>query len=276
VLAVWAASPPACSNPCLDAARGARKACVSSAGGVFVDLIDGCLERDRVCLDACRMEQRDCVAATDLDAALATCQQEEAAAKQRCHDTFPLGSRKWKRCIYHAEADGSRCRRHAGRDARAALKSCRAAFQQCAGACGPGTPPGGAEQCKQDAKAALAGLLGDCKSSFQLQVSACIDRDPVCVQACGDERTLCRAPVAAALQAALAACQAQRDAAIAQCEADNPGGGTALEQCVETAQANAFACNDAALAAAAPGFAACTSAWAACIQACPAPSAGAG
>lgn len=132
-------------------------------------------------------------------------------------------------------------------------------------------PPGGARQCRQDAKDARAVLLDECKTNFQLSVSACIDKDATCVEDCGDARDLCRAPTGAAVEAAFDACKAQRNAAVAQCRADNPGGGTALEECIQTAQANAFACGDAALEAAAPGFAACTSAWVACIEACPAP-----
>jgi len=60
------------------------------------------------------------------------------------------------------------------------------------------------------------------------------------------------------LAAAMMACTAQEKAAAAACVQANPGGGSALDRCLTTAQANAFACREAALEAAGPGIAACT------------------
>jgi len=267
----WSApSMPACSDPCLDAARGSRKDCVSSAAGAFQQELDGCLEREQTCLDACRAEHEDCREATGLGDALAACQQTLAADKARCRERYLPGSRKRDRCIDQAQAHGFRCRRRVPREVRHALRDCRRAFVGCASACAPGGPPDGVEQCKDDADDDRQAAVEQCKSDFVLSASACIDKDATCVQDCGDARDQCNQPTQASFQAAYAACTSARNAALAQCQADFPDDGTALEQCLETAQATAFTCRDDALEAAMPGFAACGQAWAQCVQGCPA------
>ena len=60
--------------------------------------------------------------------------------------------------------------------------------------------------------------------------------------------------------------RAQEVAAIAACQA---AGGSGLEQCITTAQSDAFTCRDTAVDAAKPGFAACTQQHLGCVAACP-------
>ena len=103
-----------------------------------------------------------------------------------------------------------------------------------------------------------------------MTASGCINKDGTCVQGCGDARDACSAPTQSMLAAAMMACTAQEKAAAAACVQANPGGGSALDQCLTTAQANAFACREAALEAAGPGFAACTQQYLGCVKACPA------
>jgi len=261
----------ACSDPCLVASRSTRKSCVSSASGAFQSDLEGCLELDHACVDACRAERQDCRSATDLADEIAACQQALASDKATCGTRHRLGSRDWRRCIYRAETRSWRCTRDAPRMLRRALRACRRQFLVCTGACAPGVPPDGVAVCRQDAREARAQAVGQCQADFVLSASACIDRDAVCVDGCNGARSDCTAPVGAAFEAAYAQCTATRNAAVAACQAEFAGDQPALEQCIQTAQAAVFGCRDAALAAAQPGLTACTQTWAACVQACPAP-----
>ena len=258
-----------CSDPCLQAASSDYRECASSAEGAFLDGLGACLERDHECVNACRWTRRECRDSTGLGEEYARCRRELDAAKGRCRDRFPIGSRKRARCIDKAQVEHSRCRRQARRSGRRELAECAAGFRQCASACGVGAPPEGVDACKVDAKAAAQADLAGCKQVFQVTASGCVSRDAACVQACGDQRLACTAPTQATLQQALAACTAEAEAAIAACVAANPGGGTALDSCVETAQANATTCVDLALDAAGPGIGACVQPYAACVAACP-------
>lgn len=260
-----------CSDPCIQAARSAYLACASSATGAFTEALDGCLERDRTCIDACRADRQDCVGATSLGEDLAACQLELAAARDDCRTTFPLGSNRRKACLDRAQIGGFRCRRRAGARVRLELEACGASFVQCAEPCGPGEPPGGIGACRAEGRAAVEEALGLCKTTRKVTVSACLNKDLTCLQDCGDAQETCTAPTRASLDGALATCQAERDAAVAACQAENPGGGASLEDCIETAQADALACRDTALDASQAGFASCTTSYAGCVRGCPAP-----
>ena len=100
-----------CSDQCLQAARDARAECVSSASGAFTDAFDACLERDQECIDACRFQLGECRDSTGAGADLFACQLELKAAKDRCRNKFPLGSRRREICIDRAQIAGFRCRR---------------------------------------------------------------------------------------------------------------------------------------------------------------------
>src|SRR5262249_1765482 len=89
-------------------------------------------------------------------------------------------------------------------------------------------------------------------------------------QSCIDARATCTAPTQSALATAIAGCTSQLSAAAAACLAANPGGGPALDACIEAAQANATACRDAAIQDAAPGFAAGAGPYLVCVHGCPA------
>ena len=259
-----------CHDPCLQAARDARAECVSSASGAFTDAFGACLERDQECINACRFQLGECRDSTGAGADLFACQLELEAAKDRCRNEFPLGSRRREICINRAQVAGFQCRRTVLRNLRRALRDCRSAFGQCANACAPGGPPGGVATCKADAKAAHQADLASCKATYQVTASGCINKDVTCVQGCGDARDACSAPTQSMLAAAIMACTAQEKAAAAACVQANPGGGSALDQCVTTAQANAFACGQTALEAAGPGITACTQQHLGCVKACPA------
>src|SRR5690349_4363683 len=74
----------ACSDACLAAARADRTDCRSSAQGVFLDTVSGCVQQDVVCVDACRTDRQDCRDATTLGRDLAACDLRRDAAKSKC------------------------------------------------------------------------------------------------------------------------------------------------------------------------------------------------
>jgi hypothetical protein len=248
-------------------ARAALKDCSSSATGAFVTAIDGCLERDRTCLDACRSTRQDCRDGTDLGRALAACQVDLDVAQAKCSGI--LLPKRHVVCLFQAQIDGFQCRRTAFRDARQNLRACDAAFRQCAGACIPGAPPGGVGPCRADGRSAFKSVLAGCRRAYQVTASACINRDLTCTQQCIGARETCSAPTQATLTAALVSCVAEGSAAVTACSAANPGGGPPLQQCIMTAQASAFTCRDAALQASMAGFEACATQYAKCVYACP-------
>jgi hypothetical protein len=262
-----AASTRQCSDPCLQAARGAAKECTSSASGAFLTALDGCLKREHTCVDACRWNRQACRDDIGVGAELAACQLELAVARAECDRLLRPKARV--RCIYQAQVAGFRCRRQAFRRVRRDLLRCEAQFKQCADPCAPGGPPGGVSACKSQARAAFQSVVAGCRKSYQVTASACIDKDLTCAVDCVDARETCSAPTQATLDAALATCTAHEQAAAAVCVAANPGGGSALQDCITTAQANAFTCRDGALEAAAPGFAACAGQYVACVRGCP-------
>jgi hypothetical protein len=265
-----AAGTRACSDPCLGAARAERTDCTASASGVFLDATAACVDRDLVCVEACRSERQDCRDATTLGADLARCALEQDRAQLDCRVHRPLRPRRFAICVSRERVNGFRCRRDAFRAERAALASCRTSFSGCADACAPGGPAGGRGACRAEGKAALQDALGECKLAYRATASACIGRDVGCVQECVNARRTCNAPARAALDAVLAGCTATRDGAVAACDPANPGGGTAREACVRAARAAASECRQTALDASLPSFASCTAAYAACLRACPA------
>src|SRR5262249_46588874 len=111
--------------------------------------------------------------------------------------------------------------------------------------------------------------LASCKQTFQVSVSAYINKDLTCFQGCGDAREACAAPTQSMLAAAVAACTTKERMDVAACQTANPGGGTALDQCITAAKANAFACRDAAVNAASRTLQACAVRYVGCVRACP-------
>lgn len=270
VLWVPAAAPARqCSDPCLQAARSAYRACASSAMGAFLDALDGCLELDHECVSACRAGRQDCRDGTDAGAGLADCDVKLVADKDQCRNRFPPGSKPRAACIFRAEVAGFKCRTGVLRGVVQEVKACNAQFKQCVAGCGPGAPPGGADTCRGEAKGAFTSMLAECRLSRQVTVSGCLDKDLTCLQGCGDTSDVCTAPTLSTLAAAIAACTTQELAAVAVCHGANPGGGPALDQCITAAQASATTCRDAASQAAAPGLAVCAQQYVGCVRACP-------
>jgi len=262
-------TPHACSDPCLVAARAERADCRSSAHGVFLDAVSVCLQQDVVCVEACGTDRQDCRDATTLGRDLAACDARRDAAKAKCRIDHLLEPRRLVVCLKVAEIDAFRCKREATRALRDELRACRSTFRSCAGACGPGGPAGGTKECRADGKAAVVDAFDECRIAYRATASACINRDLACLQTCSDERETCDAPTRETLDAAIDVCVVARNDAVAACATANPGGGPALEACIQSAAATAFACREAAVNASLPGFTACTGTFAKCAHACP-------
>lgn len=258
-----------CVDPCIQAARGAHEECTTSAVGTYRDTLDGCLERDATCVAACRYERQECRDATSLGSDLAVCEAELIAAKDRCHSEFRPGSIRHARCIDRARVEGFRCRRRARGTARRGLAACRNAFGSCTEACGPGGPLEGVQECTAEAKTGLDAARDACRTAFHTTTAGCLNRDITCVQECVAVLDGCAAAARAIVDDAFATCAAERNAGLAACRAANPDGGQALEDCETAVTADAFACREAALEAAAPSFEACGTSYEGCVLACP-------
>jgi hypothetical protein len=269
ILAASAAVAKVDCAPCLRAARGALGECRSSATGAFVDARAGCLRRDPACVEACGSGELDCRDATGIGTALGACTSQLQAAKDGCRTRFLTESAKRENCVNQALVAGLECRNGARKSVRPALRSCRRTFESCAKLCGPGTPPLGFRICKARARTAFRAEFASCTGQFDVARAGCLFKDYTCVQGCGDADDACTAPVAAAFTAAVGSCVAQRAAAAATCRATYPAGGTPLDQCVSTAETDAFVCRVAARDAARPGLKACVRRSLGCIRACP-------
>jgi hypothetical protein len=173
--ALAASAPPSrpCSDPCFQAAKAEFRDCTSSAR--FLDAVDGCVERARTCVDACRTRRQDCRDGTGVGAELLACELERDAAKDRCRTRFPLGSRLREVCLSKADIRHFRCRKTVRRSFRRALRDCRQTFVQCAVACAPGQPAE-APDCAKRREGRARAALASCKLTFEVTARACSTR----------------------------------------------------------------------------------------------------
>jgi hypothetical protein len=153
--------------------------------------------------------------------------------------------------------------------AKVTSRRCRSALVDCARTCGPGALPGGPDVCQAAARSGFAAARGVCRTSFRVTTGGCLGKDITCVQDCVELRDACEAASRPILDGAIATCNAERNAGLTECKAANPEEGQALADCEDTVRANAFACREAALQAAAPGFGACATSHVARVRTCP-------
>src|SRR5262245_13170287 len=148
LLATSFARARVCSDSCLEAARGDYVTCREDARATFALAKQLCRDRDPACVQACAERQEDCSTAAGFGAALEACLGQRQAAIAGCVGRFAAGTKKRSRCLENARIAGFQCRRRARRAAAPALLQCRAEFEACARACGPGEPPRGARLCQ--------------------------------------------------------------------------------------------------------------------------------
>ena len=253
----WAA------DSCTQEARAEFQDCNIGCKDTFTTAKDGCFNKELLCVEACQGEREDCIDGTGLPAALAACDQQTQQAVQQCK-TAPDPAT----CEDQAELVGFQCRQAARKNP--AVKQCVKSFRGCIGACPPST---GQTQnpaaCRRAAQNAYLNCQSDCRTTFNVERGVCAGKSPTCVAACGVIRESCVTTVDGQLSAAITACDATRAQEVAQCKVLYPAGSSALAQCIENAQAQAFLCRDAAREQAQPQFHACEQSFMSCAQACP-------
>jgi hypothetical protein len=253
----WAA------DSCQQEARAEFQDCKIGCKDTFTTAKDSCFNKQLLCVEACQAGREDCIEATGLPAALAACDQQTQQAVQKCK-TSP----EPETCEDQAQLVGFQCRQAARKNP--AVKQCVKSFRGCITACPPST--GQAQNptaCRRAAQSAYLSCQGDCRTTFNVERGVCAGKSPVCVAACGVTRESCVTTVEDQLTAAIAACDATRDQEVAQCKVLYPPGSSALAQCIENAQAQAFLCRDAAREQAQPQSHACEQSFVSCVQACP-------
>ena len=260
---------------------------------------DACLNRDHICVEACRADRYDCRQATGFDDAIDACNATLAGAKATCRQNNAAGSPGRDMCIDQAQLVAFQCRDSAREAAKPALKDCRKQFKICATGCppAPAGAPADPAQCKLDAKTTYKDAQAACREDFQVQKDVCHNRDHTCVEQCRADRETCRAPVQTQLDSDIAACNAKKcvaganagasctaasecpasicqKPAVTNCDAlYGPNGSNPdpdnLDTCIDNAQAAAFECRDQANEDAHPGFENCRQTFQTCAQGCP-------
>jgi hypothetical protein len=265
------------TDPCRTDAREGFRTCKHECRDAFRQAKDTCSTRDPVCVDGCRTGRQACRAPfeAERDAAVAVCDATLHDAKQVCRGEFAEGTGELDGCIDQAQGVAFACRDAAREAVHDDLRACARTFRACViDTCPPEVPVDRAafRACRLDARDLMLGCLADCREAFQLDKDTCLDRDHACVEVCRAERTECRAPILAVLDAALAACTTDRQATVDTCRtlyaADTPE----RDACIDQAQLEAFACRDAAREIAKPDLRVCREAFVGCAQACPPPS----
>lgn len=126
-------------------------------------------------------------------------------------------------------------------------------------------------QCIGDAKVEAKECRRACATQFREAKDLCRNIDPVCGNACRDERVVCAAPFQAILTGCLEACaqEARRDKA-----ACPPSGDPARDACIDAAQVASFVCRDTCREnqTVRDGLSACRLAFRVCLDACPPPA----
>ncbi len=260
--AVWA-------NTCIMDARGELTDCQAGCLDDFQIAKDACINKDHPCVEACRAEREDCIAATGLQTALATCQTQTHAAILACKG----GSD----CIEQAQVVGFQCRLAARTAAKVPLKQCRVGFRTCVGACpvGTGTAAELPQTCRLAVRQDFRSCNKACRTTFQAEKDACLNRSHPCVDGCRATRETCDSATQGPLDQQIAQCNARRDAALANCKQIYPDGSQSQADCIENAEVAAFSCREDAREAARPGFAQCRKDFVACANGCPASPSGA-
>jgi hypothetical protein len=266
------ASAAHAGNPCIGEAVEQYGECQDQCREDFQIAKDGCLNRDHECVEVCRAERETCREESGIDAALALCNQDLRAAKQRCRDNNPPESPALDLCIDQAQVVAFQCRDGAREEARPALTLCAKQFKVCAKACPPPDPPSEAVdpvECKRTAKTIYKECRATCREDFQFQKDVCLNRDHACVEQCRADRDTCRQPFEDDLESDLAACGATRQLRVDNCKSTYAEGTPERDQCIDNAQVAAFQCRDAAREKARPGFEGCRLQFRTCAQGCP-------
>ncbi len=123
------------------------------------------------------------------------------------------------------------------------------------------------DPCIQAARATYRECLSSASGAFVDALGGCVERIPLCVDACRDEQQECRD--ATDLGSGLAACDADLAQARARCEARHPPGSIRFAICAYRARVEALRCRHRAARAVRSELRACRVAFRACVAGCP-------
>ncbi len=262
------------ARPCVREAKRDAKDCTADCKETLQAAKDQCLNRDHACVEVCRANRSQCRLDTGIDAALDACNDILEAARAQCRANHPPDTVARDGCIDAAQVDAFECRDAARELARPLLKQCRKTFRACAKACppaDPATPTLDPKGCMRAANAAAKVCTTTCKEEFQVAKDDCRNRDHDCVEQCRADRTACREPVRAILNADLADCATDRATGVGECDTQYPEprdetAAIAFDQCVDGVQVEAFVCRDEAHETARPGFLVCKQNFRSCVD----------
>ena len=99
-------------------------------------------------------------------------------------------------------------------------------------------------QCVQDAQDDFKDCLATCRETFQVIKDLCRNVDHDCAEACRQQFTDCIGPSLADLETCKDACDSERDQAVADCREHHSGDPSALDDCIDAVQVQAFMCRD--------------------------------
>jgi hypothetical protein len=99
-------------------------------------------------------------------------------------------------------------------------------------------------QCVQDARDDFRECLSTCRETFQVTKDLCRDVSHDCAEGCRQQFTDCIGPSLADLETCKEDCDSDRDQAVAECRTQYSGNPSALDDCIDTAQVQAFMCRD--------------------------------
>src|SRR5262249_13452183 len=103
---------------------------------------DGCINKDHVCVDACREERSDCRGATGFDAQSAACTSAKRVATRTGKRISGPEPPDRNQSMDNEQVAGFQWREQVREKTKAAVKACRPALKPCRNDCPPGTGSG--------------------------------------------------------------------------------------------------------------------------------------
>jgi len=137
---------PATYRACKLDAKDVLVRCIATCREDFQLAKDTCLDRDHVCVEACRATRGECRAPilVVFEDAILACADARQTAIDNCRALYEPNTPQRDECVDQAQLDAFRCRDDAREAARPGLTDCRDAFRTCAEACPPAGSPSGA------------------------------------------------------------------------------------------------------------------------------------
>ena len=134
--------PPGGTPVCRAQGTAAFQAVVADCTQMFHVTANACLNKDGICIQTCSDAYDTCTAPTQatLNAALAGCTMQEAAAVAACQTANPGGGAALQQCITAAQATAAGCRDTVLAAASPGVAACVPPYVTCVHACPPPPP----------------------------------------------------------------------------------------------------------------------------------------